>query len=36
MEYGINIGKHHRGLATRYDKLAVRFEASTHIAIIDH
>ena len=36
VEYGINIGKHHRGLATRYDKLAVRFEASTHIAIIDH
>ncbi|SDN70614.1 Transposase DDE domain-containing protein, partial [Actinomyces ruminicola] len=28
--------KQHRGLATRYDKLAVRYQATTHIASIDH
>ncbi|MCA0336877.1 MAG: IS5/IS1182 family transposase, partial [Actinobacteria bacterium] len=28
--------KHHRGFATRYDKLAVRFAATVHVASIDH
>ena len=28
--------KQHRGFATRYDKLAVRYQATTHIASINH
>ncbi|RAX20863.1 IS5 family transposase [Actinomyces sp. Z5] len=28
--------KQHRGFATRYDKLAVRYQATIHIASIDH
>lgn len=28
--------KHHRAFATRYDKLAVRYQATTRIASIDH
>jgi hypothetical protein len=28
--------KHHRSFATRYDRLAVRYAATIHIAVIDH
>ena len=36
VERGFSLLKHHQALATRYDKLAVRYQATIHVTSINH
>ena len=36
VERGFSLLQHHQALATRYDKLAVRYQATIHVTSINH